>query len=166
MNLSPQTLAWIGFSALAIGLLVRLLKSDTPLPFTVPAKWRPVLALVLGLLSGVLHALSTGVPWRDALLGGLSAGVAAIVGHDVGIESLRGGVEVGAPKDPGAPALLFWIGAGILTARVVIGCAGAAEAAYGGSLLQCVDHAKTLEESHACRKAVDQDWHVVDGGAQ
>lgn len=169
MNLSPQTLAWIGLSALVIGLLVRLLKSDTPLPFSIPAKWRPVAAIALGLLSGVLHALSTGTPWRDALVGGLSAGMVAIVGHDVGIESIRGGVELGAPKDPPTAGLgfLVWVGVtAFLCAHALVACAAAAEATYTGQLGQCVDHARTLDESKACRAQVDADWHIVDGGVQ
>lgn len=45
----------------------------------------------------------------------------------------------------------------------------AAEAAYGAALLQCVDQAKTLAESKACRARVDAEWGVVqtpskDGG--
>ena len=45
----------------------------------------------------------------------------------------------------------------------------AAEAAYGAALLQCVDQAKTLQESKACRAKVDAEWGIVqrqkDGGS-
>lgn len=45
----------------------------------------------------------------------------------------------------------------------------AAEAAYGAALLKCVDDAKTLAESKACRARVDAEWNVTqtatkDGG--
>lgn len=44
----------------------------------------------------------------------------------------------------------------------------AAEGAYGAALLKCVDDARTLAESKACRARVDSEWHVVqtarDGG--
>jgi hypothetical protein len=44
----------------------------------------------------------------------------------------------------------------------------AAEGAYGAALLKCVDDAKTLAESKACRARVDAEWGVVqyakDGG--
>jgi hypothetical protein len=36
-----------------------------------------------------------------------------------------------------------------------------AEGAYGAALLACVDEAKTLAESKACRAKVDEQWHVV-----
>lgn len=46
----------------------------------------------------------------------------------------------------------------------------AAEGAYGAELLRCVDAAKTLAESKACRAVVDAKWGVVqtarDGGDQ
>jgi hypothetical protein len=39
-----------------------------------------------------------------------------------------------------------------------------AEATYEGEMLKCVDDAKTLEESKACRAKVRERW-AVDGGA-
>lgn len=45
----------------------------------------------------------------------------------------------------------------------------AAEATYLGQHLRCVDGARTLEESKACRKSVDERWGIVtkisDAGA-
>lgn len=40
----------------------------------------------------------------------------------------------------------------------------AAEGAYGAALLKCVDDAKTLAESKACRARVDAEWGVVQAG--
>lgn len=44
----------------------------------------------------------------------------------------------------------------------------AAEGAYGAALLKCVDDAKTLQESKACRARVDAEWGITqtakDGG--
>lgn len=37
----------------------------------------------------------------------------------------------------------------------------AAEGAYGAELLACVERAKTLAESKACRAVVDKRWGVV-----
>lgn len=37
----------------------------------------------------------------------------------------------------------------------------ATEAAYGAALLKCVDEAKTLAESKACRAKVDEAWNVT-----
>jgi len=46
----------------------------------------------------------------------------------------------------------------------------AAEGAYGAALLRCVDEAKTLAESKACRARVDAAWEITqtatDGGAR
>ncbi len=46
----------------------------------------------------------------------------------------------------------------------------AAEAAYQGALLRCVDDARTLSESKACRAKVDAEWGIVqtahDAGGQ
>lgn len=64
--------------------------------------------------------------------------------------------------------LLFIAGVLCMT-RAVAGCHGpaaaGAEAAYGASLLRCVDEAKSLAESKACRARVDAEWGV-DGGAK
>lgn len=66
-------------------------------------------------------------------------------------------------------AVLSFVGAVLFVARVAAGCSGpaktAAETAYGASLLRCVDEARTLAESKACRAAVDARWGV-DGGAR
>lgn len=40
----------------------------------------------------------------------------------------------------------------------------AAEGAYGAALLKCVDDAKTLPESKACRARVDAQFGVVQSG--
>lgn len=67
-----------------------------------------------------------------------------------------------------------------LTVMALLGCGSspdalkakedAAEASYAAALLRCVDKAKTLEESHACRDKVRLEWNVVetvtDGGAR
>lgn len=46
---------------------------------------------------------------------------------------------------------------------LVAGCAAAAESSYTAQQLQCVDRARTLEESKACRAEVDRAWHVDAG---
>ncbi|HLV68037.1 MAG TPA: hypothetical protein VKY73_19600 [Polyangiaceae bacterium] len=89
---------WVAFAALIIGAVVRVLKSDSPLPITVPAKWRGWLAIGLGIVAGVLEAIAGGTPWARALAEGLAAAVLAIAGHELGIESLRGGKELFARK--------------------------------------------------------------------
>lgn len=96
--------AWIPLAALLVGLLVRLSKSDVPIPgWNIPAKYRPALALGLGMVGGVLDAIVAGKPWKVAVAEGLFAASLAILGHTIGIEALRGGREIGGPpKDPPA----------------------------------------------------------------
>jgi hypothetical protein len=97
---------WVALSALLIGLIVRLLKEDTRFPpFAIPARWRPVLAIGLGALSGALHAVATGTPWRDALLGGLVSGSLAIAGHGTIVDGFRDGKDVPMPGLTKAPVL-------------------------------------------------------------
>lgn len=89
---------WVGLAALIIGLLVRLMKEDTKFPpFAIPARWRPVVALGLGEASGLLQAVSTGTPWREALLGGLISGALAVTGHGAIVDALRNGKDVPLP---------------------------------------------------------------------
>lgn len=89
---------WVGLAALVIGLFVRLMKEDSRFPpFVVPGPWRPVVALGLGELSGVLQAASTGTPWGDALLGGLVSAVLAMAGHGTIVDAWRNGKDVPLP---------------------------------------------------------------------
>ena len=89
---------WVALSSLIIGLIVRLMKEDTRFPpFAIPARWRPMLAIGLGVLSGVLHTVASGTPWRDALLGGLVSGSLAIAGHGTVVDSARDGKDIPLP---------------------------------------------------------------------
>lgn len=108
-TLSPSALAWFGVTAVIIGAIVRVLKSDTPLA-TVPARFRPWLALGLGVVSGVLQAIASGTPWMQALTSGIGAAATAIVGHDVLVESVRGGREPFGPTDKGSQSGFARIG--------------------------------------------------------
>ena len=87
--------------AVVIGLVVRLLKSDTPLP-TVPSRYRAFLALALGTVGGALDAVARGTPWQQAVLGGVAAAVTAMVGQELVVEQLLGGREPGSPEAPTA----------------------------------------------------------------
>jgi len=99
---------WVGLASLVIGLVVRLLKEDTRFPpFAIPARWRPMLALGLGVASGVLRTVATGTPWRVAVLGGLVSGFAAIAGHASVVDGVRNGRDIPMPgltKKPAASA--------------------------------------------------------------
>lgn len=85
---------WLAVSVFVIGMLVRLSKAGV-LDELIPAKARPWLALGLGLISGVLDHIVAGGAWGDALLGGVVSGALAIAGHQLTVESMANGVEVG-----------------------------------------------------------------------
>lgn len=91
-------LAYLAIAAAVIGLIVRLLKQDVTFLPTIPARWRPVVAVALGVAAGVLDKAATGVLWREAILNGVLAGFTAIAGHGVLITSARDGRELGTPK--------------------------------------------------------------------
>lgn len=86
---------WLLVSALVITAIVRLLKSDTPLPFNIviPARWRGWAAVGLGIAAGVLNAVTSGTPWKTAMLQGVGAALTAILGHELVVEGLRNGRE-------------------------------------------------------------------------
>jgi hypothetical protein len=106
--------AWLPLGALVIGLVVRILKSDTKIPIDIPPRLRIWAAFGLGQVSGALEAVVTGKTWKEAVLGGLVQSMLAIVGQNVLIGSLRGGKEIplpgltvpGAAPSPGKPPSL------------------------------------------------------------
>ncbi len=85
---------WFALSALVVWTIVRLLKSDTKLPVTIPARWRPVLALGLGFVAGALDKIASGTPWKQAVTWGLGVGVAAILAQTFGVDVMRDGREI------------------------------------------------------------------------
>lgn len=104
--------SWLGVAALVIGTMIRLLKGDPAVswfpPFlparwrTLPPAWRPRVALALGVASSVVEKRAQGAPWPAAAVGGLLEGLAAggvaIAGHEVLVESLRKGRELGESR--------------------------------------------------------------------
>ena len=88
---------WIPLAALAAWAVVRLLKSDTKLR-TVPARWRPVLAIVVGVLASTLDKVIAGGDWRLLAPEGVAVGVIAVLVHVFGVDVLRGGKDIAIPK--------------------------------------------------------------------
>lgn len=101
----------------AIGMLVRLLKSDKlnltlaamELP-PIPKRALPWIAAVLGVAAGAIDAMAKGAPLGVALRTaafGFLAGALATWGHEAGVEGVRGGKELGesAAPPPAAPPL-------------------------------------------------------------
>ena len=95
----------------AIGALMRLLKSkalDVKLASVglppIPKNRIPWIAAALGVATGTIDGMLRGASWGVALrmaVFGLLAGAFATWGHEAGIESGRGGRELGGPpKSP------------------------------------------------------------------
>lgn len=64
------------------------------------------------------------------------------------------------------PVVAVWLVAsaevgGLIACKPPKAPSTAAEAAYGAALLKCVDDAKTLADSKACRARVDAEWGVT-----
>lgn len=108
--------AWLPLASLVIFFAVRLVKDDRFVawcPIVIPPRYRSLLAVALGAISGVLQALTTGAKWPTAIVGGLISAYTAIAGHDLVVESIRKGRDIGVPKDeytgqgpPGGPVEL------------------------------------------------------------
>lgn len=94
----PADHRWFPILTAVIFLVVRVLKSDTPLP-TVPPRWRAPLAVGLGLLGAVVEKVATGASWSNALADGIVASLSAIASHELIVESARNGRDLGTPKD-------------------------------------------------------------------
>lgn len=84
--------SWVAFSALAIAIVVNLLKTEyAPKIFPwISSSWRVLVALLLGQIGGVLENLLHGMQQRDAILRGLAATGLALLAHDLMIEHRKG----------------------------------------------------------------------------
>ena len=96
---------WAAAALPLIFFALRLLKDDGPLPYNIPSKYRPWVATGLGVLSGILQKVVTGTAWKPAILGGLFSAFGAMAGHDLLVQSARGGKEPFSKRadDPAAP---------------------------------------------------------------
>lgn len=86
-----------------IGWLTSLTSDWSKFPVTVPARWQPLVAALLGVAYGVLNSIQGGVaPWR-AVVGGLVVGLATAGLYDAVVKSVFGGV---------VPGWLAWLSLG------------------------------------------------------
>jgi hypothetical protein len=164
--MTEQALLFVPLAAAVIGVVVRLLKQDVHFLPTVPARWRPWIAMALGLVSSALLHLEPGKSWFAAIVEGLTAGVLAIAGHELGIESLKNGKEIaggGSGEKPPTPPMLPVL---LVLVACLSSCAAMASSSYEKQMTDCAEKSPTLEASHACREDVRKRWHVVDGSVQ
>ena len=100
---------------LALGLhaLIRVVKSErinallasAGMP-PIPKTWLPWVAAGLGILAGTVQGIVSGMSLDaavDTTLAGLLAGAGAVWGHEAGVESLRGGRELGTEQPTATP---------------------------------------------------------------
>lgn len=161
--------AWVALAAVLVGLLVRLAKTDWFEQKLAPisARFRPLVAIGLGLVSGALEHAAMHQPWVAAFLGGLVSAAIAVLGHDTVIEGMRGGRELGDGPGPSTTTATF-VACAIAGALVLSGCG--LPAAYVGEVAgcngaygACFDAAAALHGSQAekaasfvaCRGLVD-----------
>jgi hypothetical protein len=81
-------------AAAALGLVGRLLKGDVPWFFTASGRWKPLVLTALAAVGVGLEHFINGTAWKQAALLGLMSLALPIAGHQIGIESIRGGKEL------------------------------------------------------------------------
>ncbi len=98
--MEPNSTAIYAMAGAIIWVIVRVLKSDTAIPITIPPKWRAIVAMLLGVLAGILDTIARGTPWQTAITAGLLAGAGAIAAHETVVEGVRNGKDVLQDYDP------------------------------------------------------------------
>jgi len=86
----------IAILSLILSAVVRLLKSDTKIPIDVPREYRMMLAAALGPVMGVIDLVAGGDPWHAAIAT-IACPLVAMAGHELYIETWRGGKEIPVP---------------------------------------------------------------------
>ena len=89
--------AWLPLGALAVGLGVRLLKSDIKYFPTLSPNQRRIACLVLGQVAGTIEAVVAGKTYKEAIVWGVTQSILALVGHNLFIEGVRNGKEIPIP---------------------------------------------------------------------
>lgn len=92
-----QKRSWLPLGALAVGTVVRLLKTDIRFFPDVPPRARIWACFALGQVAGTLEAVIAGKTYKEAVVWGLTQSVMAILGQEMFINSLRGGKEIVVP---------------------------------------------------------------------
>jgi hypothetical protein len=155
--------AWIPILTVVVGAIIRASKNDPAvarLKFYIKPENRPLWAMVWAIGLAALDRFATGGTWYDALAGGLVAGSAAIAGHEIVVNRMRKGRDIGikkAPKPPTVPPP-DWVDDSLrppakptiiptwpkLVAGVAVGLALAACLGARGAVCPVIDLASTL----------------------
>ena len=95
---------WLLLFILIIGWLTRLFSDKSRFPATIPARWQPVVVLVLSQVYSTATAVQSGVPWRTAIVQGLLVAFMTMGLFDLVVKAFFNGNE---PKWLGWIALIF-----------------------------------------------------------
>lgn len=98
--------AWIPLLAVLVGGIIRIGKSDPAvarIPLSIKPENRAVWAMAIAIVGAALDRLATGGTWYEAIAGGLVAGSGAIAGHEILVNRLRKGRDIGVKKTPPTP---------------------------------------------------------------
>ncbi len=90
---------WYMFAAVLVGGGCRWLKSDSAGNWwtSLPLWAKRTIPILLGGAAGCLESLASGRPLEESLIkGALIAGLGSMAGHELLIEKMRGGKELGA----------------------------------------------------------------------
>jgi hypothetical protein len=110
--------SWPLLAAIVVGFLVRLVKEER-VPINVAPRFRPLLAVALGMVSAICEAVILKTPILTAAIGGFGSAVIAIGGHDVLVEAIFGGKEPSVKASGGVVGLVIMA----LVAMSQSGCA-------------------------------------------
>lgn len=73
---------WIAWAIIAVGYLTRLTASDSAFPISIPSRFQPLAALVVGQLYAILTMIAAGTQWDVAVEHGLLASLASMGIYD------------------------------------------------------------------------------------
>lgn len=93
----PDGTRWMPGASAVIWALIRLWKDDTKIPGVIPEPWRPIVALLLAGVVGVIDSIIQGVTWRVALTRSIVVGIGAVSVHVYGVDWLGDGKDVPLP---------------------------------------------------------------------
>lgn len=98
--------SWIAIALLFVGAAVRVMKDDRAVRWCrieIAPRYRVWAALALGMLLGILHKLVLGGTWGEAMVGGFVAGGGSTWLHELVVESIRKGRDIGMSKADAPP---------------------------------------------------------------
>lgn len=84
---------WLLLFILIIGWFTRLFSDKSRFPAEVPARWRPVIVLVLAQCYSTATAIDKGIPWRTAVVQGLIVAFMAMGLFDLVVKAFFNGNE-------------------------------------------------------------------------